>query len=66
MPDDCCGEVVRYDTSAALSGDYAQSVSYGAAVLSSDQPILVLVNDYPLQGNSDMATYAGIAVSTPR
>lgn len=38
--------------------------TYGAAVLSSDQPILVLVNDYPLRGRSDMATYEGIAVTT--
>jgi len=36
--------------------------TYGAAVIESDQPIVVLVNDYPLRGNSDMATYAGIAV----
>lgn len=34
--------------------------SYGAAVVSSLEPIVVLVNDYPLQGASDMATYAGI------
>ena len=38
--------------------------TYGAAVISSDQPIVVLVNDYPLAGNSDMATYAGIPVIT--
>lgn len=38
--------------------------TYGAAVITSDAPIVVLVNDYPLNGDSDMATYAGIPVLT--
>ena len=34
--------------------------TFGAATITSDQPVVVLVNDYPLRAQSDPATYLGL------
>lgn len=36
--------------------------TFGSATVIADQPVVVLVNDYPLAGQADPATYLGIAV----
>lgn len=44
-------------------GDWANSNSaYGSAVVSSDQPVAVIVNDVSMTGSADGAIYAGIAI----
>jgi hypothetical protein len=36
--------------------------TFGSAVIHSDQPIAVIVNDYPIAGGVDFATYNGVPV----
>jgi hypothetical protein len=37
--------------------------TFGSATVIADQPVVVLVNDYPLAGQADPATYLGIAAA---
>lgn len=39
--------------------------TFGSAVVESDQPVVVLVNDYPLAEDVDPATYLGLPVDAP-
>lgn len=36
--------------------------TYGSAIVRSDQPVVVIVNDYPLDAQADMAAYNGIPI----
>ena len=36
--------------------------TYGSAVVIADGPVVVLVNDYPLKGQVDPATYIGLGL----
>jgi hypothetical protein len=46
-------------------GDWANSNrAYGSAVVSSDQPVAVIVNDVSMTGSVDGAIYAGIPIGT--
>jgi hypothetical protein len=45
----------------ANTGDWLDSsTSVGSALVTSDQPIVVIVNDVSMKGRSDSATYNGI------
>ena len=46
--------------SGAAEWDFVPSNSYGSATIESDQPIIVIVNDFSTNGMSDSAIYNGI------
>jgi hypothetical protein len=49
------------------SGEWAiQTLSYGSAIVSADQPLAVVVNDLSLAGRTDSAIYLGVPMEEGR
>jgi len=63
-----CSVQLEPNASASWWPGAIQSIgdgAYGSAVITSDQPVIAIANDYPVRGGVDAAIYNGITADAP-